>query len=115
MNYNLKLDRESRQSQKLNVYLALLILIDYFYTYIGIHWFHIVEEANPLLIDFFNRPFEESFPIRVLFALIILLLSSYIQRNYEHYNQFIYLVLIVNVAVILNHFIWIYYLFKSCS
>ena len=115
MKSNLELERGSVQSQKLNIYLAFLIMIDYLYTYIGIHWFQIVEEANPLLINFFNRPFQESFPLRLVFALIILLFSNYIQRNYEHYNQFIYLALIVNIAVLLNHFVWVYHLLKSCA
>lgn len=104
---------EDIYSQKLNIYLAVLIVLDYLYTYIGIHWFRIVEEANPLMIEFFNLPFKESFPIRVLFAIVILLLSRYIQKHYRHYNQFITLALIVNIAVTLNHFRWIYFLFKS--
>ena len=113
MKYNLKLERNSEHSQKLNIYLSLLIMIDYVYTYIGIHWFHIVEEANPLMIKFFDLPFHESFPRRMLFALIILLFSSYIQRNYEYYNQFIYVVLTINIAVMLNHSVWVYHLLKS--
>lgn len=101
--------------QKLNIYLALLIIIDYLYTYIGIHWFKIVEEANPLMVSFFNLPFEESFPIRVLFAILILALSRYIQEHYKHYQRFIYLVLTINIAVVANHFRWVYHLFKSYS
>lgn len=105
--------KEQIYSQKLNIYLAVLIMLDYLYTYVGIHWFEIVEEANPLMVEFFNLPFRESFPIRILFATLILLFSRYIQRNYEHYNQFIALALIVNIAVTLNHFRWVYFLFKS--
>lgn len=108
-------ERKEKYPQKLNIYLVLLIIIDYLYTYIGIHWFEIVEEANPLMIRFFNLPFNISFPLRVIFAIFILILSRYIQREYDYYKQFIYFVLIVNIAVILNHFRWIYYLLKSCS
>ena len=101
--------------QKLNIYLVLLIIIDYLYTYIGIHWFKVVEEANPLMVKFFNLPFSISFPMRLIFAGFILILSIYIQKEYEHYKQYIYLGLIVNLGVVLNHFRWVYHLFKSYS
>lgn len=107
--------REKKYSQKLNIYLVLLIIIDYLYTYIGIHWFNIVEEANPLMVEFFNLPFGISFPMRLAFASFILILSIHIQKEYEYYKQFIYFSLIVNIAVVLNHFRWIYHLFKSYS
>ena len=112
MAYNVE---QTKYPQKLNIYLALLIIIDYLYTYIGIHWFQIVEEANPLMVSFFNLPFNESFPVRILFAVLILAFSRYIQEHYKHYDQFIYFVLLVNVAVILNHFRWVYHLVKSYS
>lgn len=108
-------DREEKYPQKLNIYLVLFIIIDYLYTYIGIHWFNIIEEANPLMVEFFNLPFNISFPMRLLFAALILLLSIYIQKEYEHYKQYIYLGLIVNIGVMLNHFRWVYHLFKSYS
>lgn len=113
MKYSLKIERKSQYDQKLNIYLAVLIIMDYLYTYIGIHWFHIVEEANPFMVKFFNLPFQESFPRRLIFALIILLFSSYIQRNYKHYDRFIYLVIVINIAVMINHSVWVYHLIRS--
>lgn len=108
-------ERKEKYPQNLNIYLALLIIMDYLCTYIGIHWFKLVEEANPLMVKFFTLPFSISFPMRVVFAIFIFILSRYIQREYEHYKQYIYFALIVNIAVLLNHLRWVYYLIKSCS
>ena len=94
--------------KKMNLYLFLLIIIDYLLTYIGIHNLGVVYEANPFMAWLFELPFSQGLLIRVLHAIFIITLSYFLYKNeYENYDVFMKFALGVNIFVLMIHFRWV--------
>lgn len=93
---------------RLNLYLYLLMILDFILTYLGIHQAKVISEGNQIIAWTFELPFANSFAIRILYVFIVIGLSLYIySAEFEYYNIFIHFALGVNVIVMLFHFRWI--------
>lgn len=104
--------KESKTNITFSILFFALFMADYFMTYLGINYFHIIEEVNPLLVSFFNLPFLTSLLLRLVLAFIIIgslrILYIYEHKYYKHIMLF---AIVAYGSVTIMHLRWIVFLF----
>lgn len=94
--------------RNLNFYLLAMLIIDYVVTYMGIHYYQFIREANELFVWLFNLPFAQGFILRLIAALAVTALYQYIyMEGHKHYTKIITFALLVNVVVMVLHIRWL--------
>ncbi|QZY56658.1 DUF5658 family protein [Crassaminicella profunda] len=89
------------------IYTAMLG--DYILTYLGIHTFGVIEEANPLMVSVIALPFDRGLLIRVLTSLILVLMLKYVEKGLEPkpYRFILSIVLLIQAFPYAMHLMWI--------
>ena len=96
-------------------FLFLLILEDYFLTYLGIHHLRVIEEANPLMVGLMALPLSHGIIIKIISALIPIFLLKYVEHrlNPIKYRKILLIPIAVQIIPYTAHVIWIYKYFSS--
>jgi len=91
-------------------FLFLLILEDYFLTYIGIHHLRIIEEANPLMVGLLSLPLSHGIIIKTISALIPIFLLKYVEHRLEpiRFRKILLIPIAVQIIPYTAHVIWVY-------
>lgn len=101
-------DSKSYNKRNLNGYLFLMLMVDYVVTYLGIHHYEFIREANALFVWLFNLPFAQGFLVRVVGALFVTGLYQYIyMEGNKHYKKVITFALSVNIVIMFLHIRWL--------
>ncbi|WP_425446343.1 DUF5658 family protein [Dethiothermospora halolimnae] len=98
---------------KLLFLIYFLTLLDYSLTFIGINIFHIITEANPIMVKFMTLPFYKGLVLKSIFSLFPLLLLEKVKSrflNIDYYYNILILILSIVLYPNVLHMIWLLYI-----
>lgn len=99
---------ESIRKKRFNIILFFMFMVDFIYTYLGIHYYKCIVEGNPLMVWLFEIPFINGLVLRLVYSTILFTLCVLIQKKYKYYTYFINSLLIVYIGVMILHFRWLF-------
>lgn len=98
------------KANRLLIYLALLMLLDYIISFIGIHFYQCILEANPCMHYIMQLPFIYGIILRIFYILLpISLLRFYYlhANNKKYYFNVVHSLILVQIFPFSIHIIWI--------
>lgn len=100
---------EDEKYNRQHGYLFTLMFFDFIFTYIGIQFYGVITEANPILVWTFNLPFPQALCLRLFYSGILVYLAHYLRKQkYKYHPQFVIFALTVNCLVMFLHFHWVF-------
>lgn len=105
--------RAFKQKLSTNTLLGILFILmmgDYFISYFGIHHLDIIEEANPIMVNFLKLPLWEGTIIKIFYSLFLILLFKIVEKykNPIVFRRILLVPLGIQIIPYMAHVMWVW-------